>query len=66
VKDDQVLPAPPTIAEAGGRYIESIVRIDDRIIVMLDIDRIFSESEQVELKEIIKFSGGKIEESFNS
>jgi purine-binding chemotaxis protein CheW len=66
VKEEQVLPAPATVTEAGGRYIDSIVKIDDRIIVMLDIDKIFSESEQVELKEIINLSGGKIEESFGS
>jgi purine-binding chemotaxis protein CheW len=66
VKEDQVLPAPPTVTEAGGRYIESIIKIDDRIIVLLDIDRIFSESEQVDLREITAMSGGKIEESFGS
>ena len=66
VKDEQVLPAPPSVTEAGGKYIESIVKIDDRIIVLLDIDRIFSESEQVELKEITGISGGNIEESSNS
>jgi purine-binding chemotaxis protein CheW len=66
VKEDQVLPAPSTVTEAGGGYIESIVKIEDRIIVMLDIDKIFSESERIELKEIINLSGGKIEESFNS
>ena len=63
VKDDQVLPPPPTVTEAGGRYIDAIVRMDDRIIVLLDIDRIFSESEQAELKDITVASGGKIEES---
>jgi purine-binding chemotaxis protein CheW len=66
VKDGQVMDAPPTVTAAGGRYIESIVKIDDRIIVMLDIDKIFSESEQVDLKEIANMDGGKIEESTGS
>lgn len=66
VKDEQVMPAPPTVTEAGGKYIESIVKLDERIIVLLDIDRIFSEAEQVDLREITNLSGGKIEESFNS
>jgi purine-binding chemotaxis protein CheW len=66
VREDQVIPAPPTITEAGGRYIEYIVKIDDRIIVLLDVDRIFSEEEQVDLKEITKMDGGKIEESSGS
>lgn len=66
VKEDQVIPAPPTVTEAGGRYIENIVKIDDRIIVLLDIDRIFSEEEQAGLKEITDIDGGKIEESSGS
>jgi purine-binding chemotaxis protein CheW len=66
VKDEQVLPAPPAVTDAGGRYIESIVKLDERIIVLLDIDRIFSESEQAGLKEIAKIDGGKIEESTGS
>ena len=66
VKEEQVLPAPPTVTEAGGKYIEAIVRIEDRIIILLDIDRIFSEAEYIELKEITNIDGGKIEESFGS
>lgn len=66
VKDEQVIAAPPTVTEAGGRYIDCIVKIDDRIIVLLDIDKIFSETEQAGLKEIMNMDGGKIEESSGS
>jgi purine-binding chemotaxis protein CheW len=66
LKEEQVLPAPPTVTDAGARYIDSIVRIEDRIVVLLDIDKIFSEAEQAGLQEIAKIDGGKIEESTGS
>jgi chemotaxis signal transduction protein len=66
VKSGESLPAPATLTSAGARYIESIVKTGDRIIVLLDIEKIFSEQEQDELKEITGTQGGKIEESIDS
>ena len=50
VKSGESLPAPATLTSAGARYIE----------------KIFSEQEQDELKEITGTQGGKIEESIDS
>jgi len=66
VSEENILPPPPTVADTGGKYIESIVKIDEMIMVMLDIDRIFSETEQIDLAEIVKLSGGDIEKSTGS
>ena len=63
VKDGEMLPAPSTITGVGGRYIQSIVKTGDRIIVLLDIEKIFTEEEQDELKTIAQTEGGKFEES---
>lgn len=66
VTDDQLLPVPQTVSQAGGKYIESIIKIDERIIVLLDIEKIFSESEKVELKDITLTDGGQIEKGSDS
>ncbi len=66
VAPDQILPVPSTVSQAGGKYIESIIKIDDRIIVLLDIEKIFSESERIELKDIVNIDGGQIEKSPDS
>lgn len=63
VKEGELLPAPSTVTGVGGRYIQALVKIADRIIVLLDIEKIFSEEEQVELKTLAKSEGGKLEES---
>jgi len=66
VSDDQLLPVPQTVNQAGGKYIESIIKIEDRIIVLLDIEKIFSETEKIELKDIVNIDGGQIEKSSDS
>ncbi|MCE5300733.1 MAG: chemotaxis protein CheW [Spirochaetia bacterium] len=66
VKQEDILPAPPTVTGTGGRYIESIIKSGERIIVLLDIAKIFSEQEQDEMIGISEPSGGKVEESPNS
>ncbi len=63
VKDSEMLPAPSTLTGVGGRYIQSIVKTADRIIVLLDIEKIFTDEEQDELKTIAQTEGGKFEES---
>ncbi|MCX7698231.1 MAG: chemotaxis protein CheW [Candidatus Goldbacteria bacterium] len=66
VTDEQLLPVPQTVSQAGAKYIESIIKIDDKIIILLDIEKIFSESEKIELKDIVQIDGGQIEKGFNS
>ncbi len=61
VNDGDVMPLPATVAGSGGKYIEAVARIGEMIIVMLDIGRIFSETEQIDLNEISKAAGGQIE-----
>jgi purine-binding chemotaxis protein CheW len=66
VKENEIMSAPATVTSAGGRYIQSIVKIGDRIIVLLDIEKIFTEQEQEEIKTLAQTEGGKREEGLNS
>ena len=60
VNDEDIMPPPSTVADSGGKYIEAVAKIDELIIVMLDIKKIFSETEQIDLNEISKAAGGQI------
>lgn len=60
VLPEQVLPAPASVKEEGAVYIESIIKIDERVIVLLDIEKIFSADEQFNLKEMAQIHGGAV------
>ncbi len=65
VRPEEALPAPPSVTGVGGRYIQSLVKTGEKIIVLLDIEKIFTEQEQEDIKELLQSEGGKIEESSN-
>jgi purine-binding chemotaxis protein CheW len=44
VKHDQIAP-PPTVAGLGRDYVNGLVKLDDRLLILLDIDKIFCEDE---------------------
>ncbi|HDQ26521.1 MAG TPA: purine-binding chemotaxis protein CheW [bacterium] len=50
--EEQVLPPPAGVTETGGRYIEAIIKFGERIVVLLDPAKIFSEEEQEGLMKI--------------
>ncbi len=66
VKKEEILPPPSTLVSAGGKYIEAIIKIEDRIIVLLNIEKIFTEEEKVDLAQIIKMEEAKIENRTDS
>lgn len=41
VKHDQIAPPPPTVAGLGRDYLNGLVKLDERLLILLDIDRIF-------------------------
>ena len=45
VKHDQIAPPPPTVAGLGHDYLNGLVKLDDRLLILLDIDKIFGEEE---------------------
>jgi purine-binding chemotaxis protein CheW len=50
VKQDQIAPPPPTVAGLGRDYLCGLVKLDDRLLILLDIDRIFGEEEMHAIK----------------
>lgn len=45
VTHDQIAPPPPTVAGLGREYLNGLVKLDERLPILLDIDNIFTEED---------------------
>jgi len=45
VAGDQISPAPPTVASLGNQYMTGLVRLDEQLLILLDVDQLFGEEE---------------------
>jgi len=45
VTNKQIAPPPPTVAGLGREYLNGLVKLDDRLLILLDIDNIFTEED---------------------
>jgi purine-binding chemotaxis protein CheW len=50
VNRDEIAPPPPTVAGLGRDYLSGLVRLDNRLLILLDIDKIFDEDELSAIK----------------
>ena len=53
VSDEHVSPAPPTVASLGNEYITGLVRLDDELLILLDVDQLFGEEETKALESAV-------------
>jgi purine-binding chemotaxis protein CheW len=49
VSQDQISPAPPTVASLGNQYMTGLVRLEEQLLILLDVDRLFSEEATTEM-----------------
>ncbi len=45
IQHEQIAPPPPTVAGLGREYLTGLVKLDNRLLILLDIDRILGEDE---------------------
>ena len=45
ISEDQIAPAPPTVAGLGNEYLDGLVKQDDRLLILLDIDKLLGEED---------------------
>jgi purine-binding chemotaxis protein CheW len=45
VSRDQIVPPPPTVAGLGHEYLTGLVKLDSRLLILLNIDRILGDEE---------------------
>lgn len=43
ISNDQIAPPPPTVAGLGREYLTGLVKLDKRLLILLDIDKILDE-----------------------
>lgn len=43
ISKDQIAPAPPTVASVGNEYLNGLVKLDDALLILLDIDNLLGE-----------------------
>jgi purine-binding chemotaxis protein CheW len=41
ISQEQISPAPPTVASLGNQYMTGLVRLEDQLLILLDVDRLF-------------------------
>lgn len=45
ISNEHIAPPPPTVAGLGREYLTGLVKLDDRLLILLDIDKIFGREE---------------------
>jgi len=58
---DTIEPAPPMIADIAGEYMSGIAKVNDRILIMLNFDKILSEQENKQLEEKNNFDISQVD-----
>ena len=50
ISQDQIAPPPPTVAGLGQEYLTGLVKLENRLLILLDIDRILGREETAALE----------------
>ncbi|GAB6165271.1 chemotaxis protein CheW [Thermostilla marina] len=45
ITQDQIAPPPPTVAGLGREYLTGLVKLENRLLILLEIDRLLGEEE---------------------
>jgi purine-binding chemotaxis protein CheW len=53
VSGDQISEAPPTVASLGNEYMTGLVRLEEQLLILLDIDQLFGEEETTAMENAI-------------
>lgn len=52
ISHDQIAPPPPTIAGLGREYLTGLVKLENRLLILLDIDKILGEEHSAALESV--------------
>jgi purine-binding chemotaxis protein CheW len=52
VKHDQIAPPPPTVSGLGREYLSGLVKLDNKLLILLEIDKIFGEEEMNAIRSV--------------
>jgi len=57
VSGDQISEPPPTVASLGNEYITGLVRLEEQLLILLDVDKLFGEERLAEMDEVAGAAG---------
>ncbi len=49
VTGDQISEAPPTVARLGNEYMTGLVRLEEQLLILLDVDQLFGKEQLAEV-----------------
>ncbi|MBN2296380.1 MAG: chemotaxis protein CheW [Pirellulales bacterium] len=52
ITQDQIAPPPPTVAGLGQEYLTGLVKLDSRLLILLDINKILGEEEAAQIDNV--------------
>ena len=60
VSGDQISEAPPTVASLGNEYMTGLVRLEEQLLILLDVDRLFEKDQLTEMDEAAGADGARL------
>jgi purine-binding chemotaxis protein CheW len=55
--ESAIVPPPKTIAGLKSDYLKGVGKLDERLLILLDVSKILTSSEQIELKQLENLAG---------
>jgi len=46
ISQDEIAPPPPTVASLGNEYLNGLVKLENQLLILLDIDKILGQEEE--------------------
>ena len=53
ISQEQIAPPPPTVAGLGREYLTGLVKLDNRLLILLDIDKILGSEETSAMEALV-------------
>ncbi len=53
VSGEQISEAPPTVASLGNEYMTGLVRLEEHLLILLDVDKLFGEEETAAVEKAV-------------
>lgn len=46
ISNDQISPPPPTVASLGNEYLNGLAKLDDQLLILLNVDKLLDEEDE--------------------
>lgn len=60
LNDEDIVPTPPTLKNFDHRYLSGVGKLDDKLILLLDLEKVLTPDEEKAMKQIIEKHGNNV------